>query len=100
MKGLTGQYMNEIVSLTILLLLAVALIAGQADATVNKTVQSNKASAPATLVGKGEAAMHASILHADVAIQLDLERFVDVVIDDTLRDAIREAISIRMKTND
>lgn len=100
MKGLTGQYMNEIVSLTILLLMTVALIAGQADATVHKTVQSNTPSAPATLVGKGEAAMHASILHADVAIHLDLERFVDVVIDDASRDAIRETINFRMKTND
>ena len=39
MKAIVMRYLNEIVSLTVLGLMAVALIAGQAEATVNNVVR-------------------------------------------------------------
>ena len=44
MKGISGQYMYELVSLTILALMIIALIAGQVTATRSHATQSGAAS--------------------------------------------------------
>lgn len=43
MKAVIVRYLNEIVSLTVMALMAVALIAGQASATDNDVVRSDAA---------------------------------------------------------
>ena len=43
MKAVIVRYLNDIVSLTIMALMAVALIAGQADATVSDDVRGDAA---------------------------------------------------------
>ena len=48
MKGFAERYLNEIVSLTVMALMAVALIAGQADAMVQNSIRSDSGFATAT----------------------------------------------------
>jgi len=46
----TVPYINEIVSLTVMLLMVIALVAGQADATIQKEVRADAAMAEAELM--------------------------------------------------
>ena len=78
MKGFSGQYMNELVSLTILALMAIALIAGQAEATLEGTTRAAAGVRAQTL----EAIADAAAIRADVAISIDLRGLAAFAIDD------------------
>lgn len=84
MKALSGQYVNEIISLTVLALMAIALIYGQAGASLPATATSHIDRPPALAAGVEaiieNAVVENAVLHADFAIDVDfatIARFVD-----------------------
>ena len=94
MKALATRYLNEIVGLAVLALMAVALIAGQADATLHQALQNQKTFQPAPMVASLDAAMETRTIRADLHIELDLDQLIDVASDAESREALRELIRI------
>lgn len=82
MKGFSGQYMNELVSLTILALMAIALVAGQADATLQETAHGPAVSGSQAPDLTLEAIVAAPAIRADVAIAIDFEGFAALASSD------------------
>ena len=66
------QYMNDIVSLTIMLLMTVALVAGEADATVRDKVHSESGFAVATMSACLDD-MFINAIHKVIEIRLDID---------------------------
>ena len=100
MNVLAGRYLNEIISITIMLLMTTALIAGQADATVHESVRADASFEAATLAEGLEAIMESTVIRADVKIELDLDKLLNVAGDSGSRDTLREIIEIKLKTQD
>jgi hypothetical protein len=71
----TIPYINEIVSLTVMLLMIVALVAGQADATIQEEVRAGADFAKAEVIGEVNMPFRATITaHIDgqpVTISID-----------------------------
>jgi hypothetical protein len=57
----TIPYINEIVSLTVMLLMIVALVAGQADATIQEEVRAGAAFAEGEVMGEVKVPFRATI---------------------------------------
>jgi len=74
-------YINEIVSLTVMLLMVVALVAGQADATVHKKVQADADVGGAVVIEEADAPFRTTIkAHIDglpLTISIDAETEFD-----------------------
>lgn len=100
MKGLTGRYLNEIVALTIMLLMTVALIDGQAEATVHETARSDAGYSATNLSASFETTSDAAIIHADFLIQVDLDQLMEAGIEIASSEAVREPIRIKFKTGE
>ncbi|MDH3532449.1 MAG: hypothetical protein OEO82_05925 [Gammaproteobacteria bacterium] len=100
MNILTGRYTNEIISLTIMLLMTVALIAGQADATVHKTARSDSGYELSTLAAGLEAVMESRIIHADIELQVDFDQLLDAVAAGGSSQASHKSFAITMKSGD
>lgn len=92
MKGPAIRYLNEIVGLTVMALMIVALVAGQADATVHQSVRNDTIDAAPRLAASFEAVTESTTLRADIEIPLDPE-WVDVA---GARDAIGELIRVEL----
>ena len=100
MKALAGRYLNEIVGLTIMALMTIALIAAQADATVHESTRSDAGYDQARLEASLETTTEATIIRADLEIQLDLDQLIDAATARDTGDAIRELIHIEFKSDD
>ena len=97
MRPLIVHYLNEIVGLTVMALMAVALVAGQAEATGQDAVQSEPDfSAAATIVTFDEA-MESVVFRADIAINLGLDDLVRLEVNDESIDAILKVLDIRLE---
>ena len=96
MKALATRYLNEIVGLAVMALMAVALIAGEADATLHKAIGNDEATEPGQFVASMEAFTESAVIRADLHIQLDLDRLIDVATEDDSRDALRDLITIKL----
>ena len=96
MNALATRYLNEIVGLTVMALMTVALIAGEADATVHQLVRGEAASETTRLAANIEAVMEATTIHADLEIQVNLDKLVDAAGESDTRDAIRELVTIKL----
>ena len=96
MKALATRYLNEMVGLTVMALMAVALIAGQADATVHQTVRHDSAAETSQLAASLEAVTESALIRAELELQLDLERLIDAATEENSRDAVRDLITIRL----
>jgi hypothetical protein len=96
MKAIAIRYLNEIVGLTVMALMAVALVAGEADATVHQSVRGDTAYEATELTAGIKAVMEATTIHADLEIQVDLDQVVDAAGESDTRDAIRELIRIKL----
>ena len=96
MKALATRYLNEIIGLTVMALMTVALVAGEADATVHKSVRSDAAFEATRLSASLEAVTEAATIHADLEVRLDLDQLVDAAGESDARDAIRELIRVRL----
>ena len=96
MKPLIVRYLNEIVGLTVMALMAVALVAGQAEATGQDAVHSEPDfTAAATIVAFDEA-MESVVFRADIAINLDVDDLVRFEVSDESIEAIRKVLDIRL----
>ena len=94
MRAILGQYAHELVGLTVLALMTIALIAGQAGATLPATAAShNDSDPPAPSVGI-EAAANAAVLHAD-KIDIDFAAIASLVKADRAGAAPPASIRIR-----
>ena len=89
MKTVVFRYLNEIVSLTILALMSVALIAGQADATAH-----------AMTVELQQHEIGPALIHAEFAINLSLGELARLSIDSDSIEAIREVLETRLERRD
>ena len=96
MKAFATRYLNEIVGLAVLALMTVALVAGQADATVHESIRTDTAGTAGHFTAHLEAVTGSTSLRADVEIQLDLERLIDVAAEENSRDALRDLITINL----
>ena len=96
MKAIATRYLNEIMGLTVMALMAVALVAGEADATVHQSVRGDTAYAATKLAASVEAVMETTTIHADLEIQIDLDQLVDAVGESHTRDAMRELIRLKL----
>jgi len=96
MKALTIRYLNEIVGLTVMALMTVALIAGEADATIHRAAQSDAAYGASRLAASLEAVMESTTIRADLEIRLDLQQLIDAASETESREAIRDLIRIRL----
>ena len=89
MRAQLGQHMNEVVSLSIMLLMAVAIIAGQAGAAAQELVRADAESIM-------ESTSHASFLKASTSIQTDVGRlslYFDMLLDDAVESVTVDDIS-------
>ncbi len=93
MKFLMGRYLNEIVGLTVMLLMTAALVAGQADATVHDALRSDARPPTKVLVANLEAVMESALIRADVEIELDLDRLLEIGNERAAREAAHQMIS-------
>ncbi len=97
MRPLIVRYLNEIVGLTVMALMAVALVAGQVEATGQDAVHSEpEFSAAATIVTFDEA-MKSVVFRADIAINLGLDDLVRLEVSDESIEAIRKVLDIRLE---
>lgn len=89
MKAVIFRYLNEIVSLTILGLMSIALIAGQAGATAYGAAQELEQQdiAPA-------------LIHAEFSIDLNLAELPRMNVDRDSIEAIREILDTRLERSD
>ena len=97
MKALATRYLNEIVGLAVMALMAVALIAGQADATLHQSLQNQDTFAPAPVVASLDAVMESETFRADLHIELDLDQLIDVAADTESRETLRELIRFNLR---
>ena len=97
MRPLIVRYLNEIIGLTVMALMAMALVAGQAEATGQEVIHSEPdITAEATIVTFDEA-MESVVFRADIAINLGLDDLVRIEVSDESIDAIRKALDIRIQ---
>ena len=96
MKALATRYLNEIVGLAVMALMTVALIAGQADATVHESVRNERATEAARISASLETASETTIIRADLEIQLDLERLIDAAATENSHEALLDLITIKL----
>jgi len=97
MKILTAHFTTEIIGLTILFLMAAALIAGQANATLHETAHSDGGYAATSLGATVDAVLDAARIRADVELRLELGHLInaagdgeaDAVLGDLIRVVIR-----------
>ena len=92
MKGMGGQYLNEFVSLAVLALLALALIAGQAGATLPAASGHAGDASPRGAAATLDAVFEAAGVRADVAIAIDIDDVAAFLDDD---DATLPRLEIR-----
>ena len=100
MKGSLGQHMNEVVSLAIMALMVVALIAGQADATMHAKVKSDAHFSATDLVAILETESEPATTRADVVIRLNLDRIIGTDAASRAVDLIGELIDIQLTTDE
>lgn len=104
MESITGRYMQEIVSLTIMMLMAVALIAGQAGATVHDTVRTDTGYEATTLAAGVEAVLESTLIRADITLQVNLDDIAELGaelgVDASASEAIREFMKLRLHVED
>ena len=100
MKALATRYLNEIVGLAVLALMTVALIAGQADATVHQSLRNDKAAEDSHFSASLETVTDAATFRADIEVQLDLDRLIDVAAEEDARAALRDLIRIKLDRKD
>ena len=97
MKALIVRYMNEIVGLTVMALMAVALVAGQAGAMSQDAVPSDpELDAAAAIVSFDEAI----VFRADIAINVGLDDLIRLDVDRDSIEAIRKVLAIRTERRD
>ena len=84
MKAVVIRYLNEIVSLTVLTLMAVALIAGQTEAIAHGAADDIKP----------------TVLRAEFAIEVDLKDLGRLHINKESVEAIRNVIETRLESRD
>jgi len=72
MKSAMRQYMNDIVSLTVMLLMTMALVAGEADATVRDKLHREAGYAVATMSACFDD-MLINAIHKVIEIRLDVD---------------------------
>ncbi|MGI9271147.1 MAG: hypothetical protein ACR2QT_05185 [Woeseiaceae bacterium] len=89
MKAIIFRYLNEIVSLTILGLMSVALVAGQADATAHGAA-----------IEPEQANVAPALIHAEFAIDLNLAELPRLTVDKESIEAIREILDTRLERKD
>lgn len=100
MNIITGRYTNEIIGITIMLLMTIALIAGQADATVHEQARSDGGYEATTLAAGLEAVMATANIRADIELQLDFEQLLDVVAGRDSGPASQEFSAITIRVSD
>ena len=100
MRTLAGRYLNEIIALTIMALMTIALIAAQADATVHESTRSDAGYEDPRLEASLETITESTIIRADLEIQLDLDQLIDVATASDSGNAVRELIHIKLKGDD
>ena len=97
MKAQIVRYLNEIVGLTVMALMAVALVAGQAGATGQDAVPSDpELDAAAAIVSFDEAI----VFRADIAINVGLDDLIRLDVDRDSIEAIRKVLAIRTERRD
>ncbi len=97
MKALIVRYLNEIIGLTVLALMTMALVAGQAEATAHDAVRSDtEFTTEATIIDLGEA-MEFVVFRADIAISVGLHDLIRLDIDGDSIEAIRKVLDIRVE---
>lgn len=97
MKTVVVRYLNEIVSLTVLALMAGALVAGQADATVHDVVRNDTAITVMAADLSINAVLESTGLHAEFALQLGLDDLGKLDLDTESVEAVRDILEIRLK---
>ena len=100
MKALIVRYMNEIVGLTVMALMAVALVAGQAGAMSQDAVPSNPELDAAAAIVSFDEAMEAIVFRADIAINVSLDDLIRLDVDRDSIEAIRKVLAIRTERRD
>ena len=96
MKALATRYLNEIVGLAVMALMAVALIAGEADATLHQAVRNNQDIEHGRFAASMEAVTESAVIRADLHIQLDVDRLIDAASEEDSREALRDLITIKL----
>ena len=99
MQVLSGRYVNEIVGLTIMLLMIIALIAGQADATVPRAGADLAGQETATLAANLEAMTESAVFRADVKLELDLDQLMDVANAQESSKSLFDLVEIKLETD-
>ena len=104
MKAVMGQYMNEMISLTIMLLMTIALVAGQADATIHDSVRRDSGHTATTLAASFEARLESTVIRADIMIELDLDEIAELGtelgVNTASAEAIHEFIDIQLRADE
>ncbi len=100
MKALIVRYMNEIVGLTVMALMAVALVAGQSGATGQDAVPSDPELGVAAAIVSFDEAMEAIVFRADIAINVGLDDLIRLDVDRDSIEAIRKVLAIRTERRD
>ena len=96
MKVLATRYLNEIVGLAVMALMAVALIAGQADATVHQSLRHDAAREDSHFSASLATVTDSATFRADIEVHLDLDRLIDVAAEEDAREALRDLIRIKL----
>jgi hypothetical protein len=100
MQGLTGRHFNDVIGLTIMLVMIAALVASQADATVHEGILSDSGySAPSSSEDASEIT-NATIVRADLEVQVDLARLIGAGFEAASGGPIRELLEIRIKLDE
>ncbi len=97
MRPLIMRYLNEIVGLTVMALMTVALVAGQAEATGQDAVHSDSDFTAAAMIVRIDEAMESVVFRADIAINLGLDDLIRFDVDDESIEAIRKVLDIRVE---
>ena len=97
MRPLIVRYLNEIVGLTVMALMAVALVAGQAEATGQDADHSEPDFSAAATIVTFDKAMESVVFRADIAINLGLDGLVRLEVNDESIEAIRKVLDIRLE---
>ena len=97
MKTLIVRYLNEIVGLTVMALMTMALVAGQAEATAHDAVRSDtEFTVEATIINLDEV-MESVVFRADIAISVGLHDLIRLDIDGDSIEAIRKVLDVRVE---
>ena len=97
MKAVVERYLNEIVSLTVLALMVVALVAGQADATGHDAVRNDPRIAVVAADVSIDALLESTVFRAKFAIRLGLDDLRKLDLDKESIEAIHDILEIRLK---